>query len=81
MDKYGDTVDFLLTKRRMKESAQKFFNKTIANNQNPRIINIDKRGSNFTAIRPVTEIISGIKTSKLGGVNTLIIVLNSSTEK
>ena len=65
----------------MKGSAQKFFNKTIANNQNLRIINIDKSGSNFTAIRPVTEIISGIKTSKLGGVNTLIIVLNSTTEK
>ena len=35
----------------MKRSAQKFFNKAIANNQNPRIINIDKSGSNFTTIR------------------------------
>ena len=26
----------------MKGSAQKFFNKAIANNQNPRVINIDK---------------------------------------
>jgi transposase-like protein len=65
----------------MKGSAQKLFNKTIANNHNPRIINIDKSSSNFTTIRAVTEIISGIKTSKLGGVNTLIIVLNSTTEK
>ena len=80
VDKYGDTVDFLLTKRKMKSSAQKFFNKAIANNQNPRIINIDKCGSNFTAIEHLTEIISGIKTSKLGGVNTLIIVLNKTTE-
>ena len=45
VDKFGDTVDFLLTKRRMKGSAQKFFNKAIANNQNPRVINIDKSGS------------------------------------
>lgn len=29
---------------------------------------------------PLTEIISGIKTSKLGGINTLIIVLNATTE-
>ena len=55
VDKFGDTVDFLLTKRRMKGSAQKFFNKAIANNQNPRIINIDKSGSNFTAIRAVNR--------------------------
>jgi len=50
VDKFGDTVDFLLTKRRMKRSAQKFFNKAIANNQNPMIINIDKSVSNFSAI-------------------------------
>ena len=31
VDKFGDTVDFLLTKRRMKGSAQKFFNNSIAN--------------------------------------------------
>ena len=55
VDKFGDTVDFLLTKRRMKGSAQKFFNKAIANNQNPRIINIDKSGSNLTAIRAVNR--------------------------
>ena len=52
VDKFGDTVDFLLTKRRMKESAQKLLNKAIANNQNPRVINIYKSGSRFTAIRP-----------------------------
>jgi transposase-like protein len=32
VDKYGDTIDFLLTKRRMKGSAQKFLNKAIRNN-------------------------------------------------
>ena len=29
VDKFGNTVDFLLTKRRMKGSAQKFLNKAI----------------------------------------------------
>ena len=80
VDKFGDTVDFLLTKRRMKGSAQKFFNKAIANNQNPRIINIDKSGSNFTAIRAVNRNNFWNKTSKSEGVNTLIIVLNKITE-
>ncbi len=48
--KEGNTVDFLLTKRRQKMSAQKFFNKAIRNNGSPRIINIDKSGSNYAAI-------------------------------
>ena len=39
----------------MKGTAQKFFNKAIANNQNPRIINMDKSGSNFTVIRAVNR--------------------------
>ncbi|NDV17458.1 DDE-type integrase/transposase/recombinase [Muricauda sp. TY007] len=39
VDKYGNTVDFLLTKRRMKGSAQKFLNKAILNNGKPRVIN------------------------------------------
>ena len=55
VDKFGNTVDFLLTKRRMKGSAQKFFNKAIGNNGKPRVINIDKSGSNFTAILAVNR--------------------------
>ena len=50
VDKYGDTVDFLLTKRRMKGSAQKFLNKAIGNNGKPRVINIDKSGANTAGI-------------------------------
>ena len=55
VDKEGNTVDFLLTKKRIKGSAQKFFNKAIGNNVKPRVINIDKSGSNFTAIRAVNR--------------------------
>ena len=51
VDKYGDTVDFLLTRRRMKGSAQKFLNKAIGNNGRPQIINIDKSGANAAGIR------------------------------
>jgi putative transposase len=55
VDKFGSTVDVLLTKRRMKGSAQKFFNKAIGNNGKPRVINIDKSGSNYMAIRAVNR--------------------------
>ena len=51
VDKYGDTIDFLLTKRRMKGSAQKFLNKAIGNNGNPLVINIDKSGANKEGIK------------------------------
>jgi putative transposase len=36
-------------------SAQKFFNKAIGNNGKPRVINIDKSGSNYSAIRVVNR--------------------------
>ncbi len=51
VDKYGNTIDFLLTKRRMKGSAQKFLNKAIGNNGKPRVINIDKSGANKEGIK------------------------------
>jgi len=51
VDKHGNTVDFLLTKRRMKGSAQKFLNKAIMNNNRPRVINIDKSGANTSGIK------------------------------
>lgn len=51
VDKQGNTIDFLLTKRRMKGSAQKFLNKAIVNNGRPRIINIDKSGDNTAGIK------------------------------
>ncbi|NQY09371.1 MAG: IS6 family transposase [Flavobacteriales bacterium] len=55
VDKDGNTVDFLLTKRRQRMSDQKFFNKAIRNNGKPRVVNIDKSGSNYSAIRVVNR--------------------------
>ncbi|GEO11217.1 hypothetical protein SAE01_37130 [Segetibacter aerophilus] len=51
VDKAGDTVDFLLTKRRNKLAAHKFLLKAISNNGCPKVINIDKSGANREAIR------------------------------
>ena len=50
VDKEGNTIDFLLTKRRQRMSAQSFLIKTIENNGKPELINIDKSGSNKSAI-------------------------------
>jgi putative transposase len=44
-------MDFLLTKRRQRMSAQSFLKKTIVNNGTPELINIDNSGSNKSAIR------------------------------
>ena len=51
VDKAGNTVDFLLTKRRNKLAAHKFLLKAISNNGCPKVINIDKSGANNEAIR------------------------------
>ncbi len=51
VDKLGKTVDFLLTRKRKRMSAQSFLIKAISNNYRPRVINIDKSGSNTAAIK------------------------------
>tara|TARA_B100000795_G_scaffold87390_1_gene63600 strand:- start:5823 stop:6020 length:198 start_codon:yes stop_codon:yes gene_type:complete len=64
----------------MKDSAQKYLNTSIANNKNSIIINIDELVLILLLLERLIEIISGIKTSKLGDVNTLIMVLNKTRE-
>jgi putative transposase len=51
VDKEGNTVDFLLTKRKNKYAAHKFLVKVISSNGCLRLINIDKSGANKEAIR------------------------------
>ncbi len=51
VDKQGNTIDFLLTKRRQRISAHKFLIKAITNNGKPELINIDKSGANTSAIK------------------------------
>lgn len=51
VDKHGNTIDFLLTKRRQSMSAQSFLIKAIENNGKPTLINIDKSGTNSGAIQ------------------------------
>ena len=51
VDKNGNTIDFLLTKRRQRMSAQSFLMIAIENSGTPELINIDKSGSNKSAIK------------------------------
>jgi putative transposase len=55
VDKEGNTVDFLLTRRRSKLAAHKFLIKAIRNNGCPKVINIDKSGANKEAIRTYNQ--------------------------
>src|SRR4051812_32335363 len=55
VDKEGNTVDFLLTKRRNKLAAHKFLVKAISYNGCPKVINIDKSGANKEAIRTYNQ--------------------------
>ncbi len=51
VDKAGNTVDFLLTKRRNKRAAHLFLIKAIKQHGTLGIINIDKSGANKQAIK------------------------------
>jgi VCBS repeat-containing protein len=50
VDKENNTIDFLLTEKRDKKAAKRFFVKAIENNGVPAKITIDKSGANKAAI-------------------------------
>lgn len=56
VDKFGNTLDFLLTKRRKRMSAQSFLIKGINSNCEHRLINIDKSDSNINAIKVYNDL-------------------------
>ena len=51
VDRYGETIDFLLTAKRDTKAARRFLNKAIGSNGKPSLINIDKSGANSAAIK------------------------------
>ncbi|MCP4412563.1 MAG: IS6 family transposase [Gammaproteobacteria bacterium] len=51
VDKYGETIDFLLTAKRDKKAALRYLKKAICTNGKPGLINIDKSGANTAAIK------------------------------
>ncbi len=55
VDKDGDTIDFLLTKKRDKKAVLRFLNKAIGKNGKPGLINIDKSGANKAGIKSFNQ--------------------------
>jgi len=53
VDKSGNTVDFMLSKKRDKKAAKRFFAKAIGTQELPEKITIDKSGSNKSALKSI----------------------------
>ena len=55
VDKLGETIDFMLSKKRDKTAAKDFFDKAIGSSGMPEKITIDKSGSNFSALNALNK--------------------------
>ena len=55
VDKYGETIDFLLTEHRDKEAALQFLKKAICRNGVPEMITIDGSEANEAAIKSYNQ--------------------------
>jgi transposase-like protein len=53
VDKAGKTIDFLLRAHRDKTAAQRYFEKSIAQNCEPETVTIDKSGANLAALEAI----------------------------
>jgi transposase-like protein len=55
VDKAGKTIDFLLTAKRDKKAAMRFFDKAMQSNGIPAKVTMDKSGANKSAIDQIIE--------------------------
>jgi transposase-like protein len=55
VDKEGKTVDFLLTAKRDKAAAMRFFDQAMRHNNGPEKVTMDKSGANKAAIDQIIE--------------------------
>jgi len=55
VDKEGNTIDYLLRAKRDMKAAKRIFTKAIKRNGQPELVNIDKSGSNKTALNRINE--------------------------
>ena len=53
VDKFGNTVDFMLSEKRDEASARAFFNKAIGTHGVPEKVTIDKSGANYAGLTSV----------------------------
>ena len=57
VDKFGKTLDFMLSRRRNKAAATKFFARALETNGMPRKIVIDKSGANTAGINAINRML------------------------
>lgn len=57
VDRFGKTLDFILSERRDTAAARRFFKQSIAANDQPDRVNIDKSGANFAGLQAVNAIL------------------------
>lgn len=60
VDKFGKTLDFMLSKRRNKPAATKFFARSLEVNGLPRKIVIDRSGANTAGITAINRMLRSI---------------------
>jgi putative transposase len=53
IDKFGDTVDFMLSEKRDQAAATAFFKQAIDNNGFPKKIVMNKSGANYTGLEAI----------------------------
>ena len=80
VDKEGSTVDFLLRAHRNKAAAQRYFEKSIAQNGLPATVTIDGSGANLAAIKRRTRPMLGFKDFRcarilLGGIEVMHMIV------
>ena len=72
VDKFGNTIDFMLSKKRDKPAATRFFTQAIGHAGIPKKVAIDKSGANMAGISAINDQLTG-----LGNFAMLIAVYQS----
>jgi putative transposase len=72
VDKFGNTIDFMLSKKRDKPAATRFFTQAIGHAGIPKKVAIDKSGANMAGISAINDQLTG-----LGNFAMLITVYQS----
>jgi putative transposase len=57
IDKFGATLDFMLSKNRDEEAATRFFKQSIENNGMPEKVVIDKSGANYVGLMNINTLL------------------------